>query len=64
MIDVVCISDLHGEFPKEEIPQCDILIIAGDIFPVYDHSSPVRVTIPTRRERAAGRLLTGQSAGR
>lgn len=33
---IVATSDFHGKtFPK--IPECDILLIAGDITPVYNH---------------------------
>jgi 3',5'-cyclic AMP phosphodiesterase CpdA len=28
---IVCISDLHNYFDKLEIPECDILICAGDL---------------------------------
>ena len=27
---IVCISDVHGKWNKIEIPECDILISAGD----------------------------------
>ena len=28
---IYCISDIHGQIDKLEIPECDILLIAGDI---------------------------------
>lgn len=35
MSKIVCLADQHGYLP--EIPQCDILLIAGDICPLNDH---------------------------
>jgi Icc-related predicted phosphoesterase len=31
---VCCVSDMHGQFP--EIPECDFLVISGDICPHFD----------------------------
>lgn len=33
---VCCISDIHGNLIKD-IPECDLLLIAGDLCPVYNH---------------------------
>lgn len=37
MTTICCVSDLHGYLPK--IPDCDTLLIAGDILPLAVQSS-------------------------
>ncbi len=39
MTKIVCVSDQHG-YLENDIPPCDLLLIAGDIMPTYDHSVP------------------------
>jgi Icc-related predicted phosphoesterase len=54
MTRVVCMSDLHGQWPTR-IPPCNILIIAGDVCPDFDHAirqaSWLNTTMRERLER-------------
>lgn len=35
---IVATSDFHGVLPPvESIPECDVLVIAGDVCPLRDH---------------------------
>ncbi len=36
-MDVLCLSDIHGNLPNN-LPKADLLLIAGDICPTFDHS--------------------------
>lgn len=37
IVKIVCTSDWHGQLPTD-LPDGDVLIIAGDICPVWDHN--------------------------
>lgn len=50
MLRVAAVSDLHGILPT--IPECDLLLIAGDICPAWDHSLRIqRVWLDTTFRR-------------
>ncbi len=34
---IVAISDMHGQLPRS-LPECDLLLIAGDITPIVNHT--------------------------
>lgn len=37
-MNILCTSDLHGNLiPKTQIPKCDLILIAGDLCPTYNH---------------------------
>ena len=37
MYKIVAISDMHGSLNTHEIPECDLLLIGGDVCPVSNH---------------------------
>lgn len=39
---LVVTSDFHGDLP--DIPECDLLLIAGDVCPVHDHGRKYQAT--------------------
>src|SRR5262249_32565798 len=49
---IIAISDQHGVLPA--IPQCDLLLIAGDVCPVTNHTPASRG--PWRRGESRGWL--------
>lgn len=38
-LHIVAMSDLHGYLP-EDVPECDLLLLAGDMLPVTNHGIP------------------------
>jgi Icc-related predicted phosphoesterase len=59
---VAATSDLHGDLPK--VPECDLLVIAGDVCPVYNHERRfqadwLRTTFKEWLEEAPAKYIVG-----
>ena len=48
-LKVCCVSDLHGRLPK--IPECDVLVIAGDVAPDSKWFGRVPVSLYAEEQR-------------